>query len=85
MPTSLALSTEAIEVLHGLAAPIAHGRRDEFLQAVAVALADCPQPGVGVVYRTARELQRSFTLEARRETEAPDRPRHLAARASVHA
>jgi hypothetical protein len=68
MPTPLALSDEDIDVLHRLAAPIAWGQRQQFLQAVNDALASCPQPGPGVVYRTAREIQRSFTLGAQGET-----------------
>ena len=55
MPTPLALSDEDIDVLHRLAAAIAWGQRQQFLQAVNDALASCPQPGPGVVYRTARD------------------------------
>ena len=79
----LSLTDEEMEVLRRLAAPIAYGRRDEFLHAVTAALASCPQPGPGVVYRTARDLQRNFTLEAQKETSAAAAPRHLAARSSV--
>ena len=80
MPTPLALSDEDIDVLHRLAAPIAWEQRQQFLQAVNDALASCPQPGPGVVYRTAREIQRSFTLGAHGETAIVAAPRHLAAR-----
>ena len=80
MPTPLARSDEDIDVLHRLAAPIAWGQRQQFLQAVNDALASCPQPGPGVVYRTAREIQRSFTLGAHGETAIVAAPRHLAAR-----
>ena len=80
MPTPLALSDEDIDVLPRLAAPIAWGQRQQFLQAVTDALASCPQPGPGVVYRTAREIQRSFTLGAQGETAIVAAPRHLAAR-----
>jgi hypothetical protein len=83
--TLLALSDEEMDVLHRLAAPIAWGRRDEFMQAVANALASCPEPGPGVVYRTARELQRNFTLGVQRETAIAAAPRHLTPRASVQA
>jgi hypothetical protein len=79
----LSLTDEEMEVLRRLAAPIAYGRRDEFLHAVTAALASCPQPGPGVVYRTARDLQRNFTLEAQKATSAAAAPRHLAARSSV--
>ena len=78
MPPPLALSDEDIDVLHRLAAPIAWGQRQQFLQAVNDALASCPQPGPGVVYRTA--IQRSFTLGAHGETAIVAAPRHLAAR-----
>ena len=78
MPTPMHLSDEEVDVLLGLAEPIAYGRRDEFLQAVAATLASCPQVGPGEVYRRARELQRNFVLEAQRETSAE--PRHLRAR-----
>jgi hypothetical protein len=47
------------------------------------ALVSCPQPGPGVVYRTARELQRNFTIEAQKATAIAAAPRHLAARAAV--
>jgi hypothetical protein len=80
MPTPLALSDEEIDVLHRLAAPIAYGRRDEFLHAVTAALASCPEPGPGVVYRTAREIQQTFTLGAQRETAIAAAPRHLGAK-----
>jgi hypothetical protein len=83
MPTPLALSNEEIDLLYRLASPIAFNRRDEFLQAVADALASCPEPGPDVTHRVARQIQKSFTLQAQRETEIGDRPRHLRARASV--
>jgi hypothetical protein len=83
MSTPLSLSDEAMDILHRLAAPIAWGQRQQFLQSATDALASCPQPGPGVVYRTAREIQRNFTLSAQKETAAAAAPRHLAARASV--
>jgi hypothetical protein len=66
----LSLTDEEMEVLHRLALPIARGRRQEFLQAVTDALASCPQPGPGVVYRTAREIQRSYAGEADKRRKA---------------
>jgi hypothetical protein len=83
MSTPLSLSDDAIEVLHQLAAPIAWGRRQEFLDQVAAALATCPQSGPGAVHRTAREIQRNFTLSAQRETVVAAAPRYLAARSSA--
>ena len=68
MPTPPALSDEDIDVLHRLVSRSARGQRQQFLQAVTDALASCPQPSPGVVYRTAREIQRSFTLGAHGET-----------------
>jgi hypothetical protein len=77
MPKPLHLNDEEIDVLMGLAAPIAYGRRDEFLQAVASTLAGSPQVGPGEIYRAAREVQRHFTLGAQREAEIASAPRHL--------
>ena len=79
----LSLTEEEMDVLHRLALPIAWGRRQEFLQAVTDALSSCPEPGPGVVYRTARELQRGFTLQAQKETTIAAGPRHLTARSPV--
>jgi len=81
MPTPLHLSDEEMDVLVGLAAPIAYGRRDEFLQAVASALAGSPQVGPGEVYRAARDIQHRFTIQSRREAEIASTPRHLPGRA----
>jgi hypothetical protein len=83
MSTPLALSDEEMDVLHRLAAPIAYGRREEFLHAMTAALASCPQPSPGVVYRTARELQKGFTLEAQNAASAAAAPRHLANRPAL--
>jgi hypothetical protein len=83
--TPLSLSDEEIDLLHRLAMPIAWGQRQQFLQVVTDALASCPEPGPGVVYRTAREIQTGFTLQAQKETAIAAAPRHLAARASVQA
>jgi hypothetical protein len=65
-----------------LAAPIAHGRWREFMEAVAAAVAQASGSGVGVglVHRVARELQRNFVVEAQRETSLAERPRHLTRR-----
>ena len=46
MPTLLQLNDEEIDVLLRLATPIAFGRRDEFLQAVAAAVSK-PASGAG--------------------------------------
>jgi hypothetical protein len=80
MPTPLQLNDEEMDVLLSLAAPIAFGRRDEFLQAVASTLAGRPQTGPGEVYRVAREVQLTFVVEAQRETSLAERPRHLTPR-----
>src|SRR5262245_34958409 len=72
-----------MDVLLGLAAPIAYGRRREFMEAVATAVAQAgvgSGVGVGLVHRVAREFQRSFVLEAQRETSLAAAPRHLRAR-----
>jgi hypothetical protein len=45
--------------VRSLAEPVAYGRRREFLQAVAAALAACSQSGPSVIYRVAMPI---FTL-----------------------
>jgi hypothetical protein len=52
----LSLSDEELSLSRSLAEPIAYGRRDEFLQAVAATLGNCPQPGPGVTHRVARDV-----------------------------
>lgn len=83
MSSPIALSDEELDLLNRLAAPIAYGERDQFLQKVADALAHCPQSGPGVVHRTAREIQRGFTLQSQKETDASTGPRHFRARAQL--
>jgi hypothetical protein len=84
MSTPLALSDEEIDILNRLAAPIAFGRRAEFLQAVADALEKSGGgSGVGLVHRVAREVQRGFTLEAQREASLAAAPRHMASRPAL--
>ncbi len=85
MSTPLSLSDEEIDVLNRLAAPIAWGQRQQFLEQVADALAACPEPGPGLIYRTAREIQRGFTLGAQGETTIAAAPRRLTARSPVRA
>lgn len=72
----LNFSDEEKDILLTLAAPIAYGRRHEFLQAVAATLAGCPQVGPGEVYRRAAGLQKNFVLTAQRETSPAAAPRH---------
>jgi hypothetical protein len=62
----LSLTDEELTLLQSLAEPIAFGRRDEFLTAVADELANCPQTGPGVTHRIAAEIQRRFVLQAQR-------------------
>lgn len=54
----LSFSTEELHMLLELAEPIAYGRRNEFLAAVAQELATLPQTGAGATYRIAAEVQR---------------------------
>ena len=78
MPTPLHLSDEEMDVLLGLVAPIAFGRRAEFLQAVAAAVEQAgvgSGVGVGLVHRVAREVQGRLVLEAQRETSVAASPR----------
>jgi hypothetical protein len=74
----LSLSDEELSLLRSLAEPVAYGRRGEFMQEVAAALAACPHLGPGVIYRIGRDVQRGYTLTSQRET-SPG-PRHLRAR-----
>jgi len=80
MPTPLHLSDEEMDVLLGLAAPIAFDKRQEFLQQVATKLAACPHRGPGALHQIAARLQRGFTLTSQRETSLAAAPRHLRAR-----
>ena len=83
MPTPLHLSDEEMDVLLGLAAPIAYARRREFMEAVAAAVEQAgvgSGVGVGLVHRVAREVQGRFMLEAQRKTTLAAAPRHLRAR-----
>jgi hypothetical protein len=85
MPTPLHLSDEEIDVLLGLAAPIAYERRREFMEAVAAAVEQAGVgSGVGLVHRVAREVQGRFVLEAQRETSLAAALRHLRARQAAH-
>jgi hypothetical protein len=77
MTTPLQLSQEEMDLVLALAAPIVHQQRNEFLRAVAEALAAWPDRGPGSTHRIARQVQRGFTIEARRETETGSGvPRH---------
>ena len=77
MSTPLPLSAEEFEILDQLARPIAPSEKQEFLSAVASALAAWPQPGPGRLYQAAREVQRAFTKQAQHETAIAAAPRHL--------
>jgi len=63
----MSLSDEELALLRSLAEPIAFGRRHEFLTAVAGELANCAEPGKGAVFRIARDVQRRYVVEARRD------------------
>jgi hypothetical protein len=65
----LQLSDEEMEVLVGLAGPIAWRQRDAFLRGVAEALAALTTRGPGVTHRIGRSIQRNYVVEARREIE----------------
>jgi hypothetical protein len=53
-------STEEMDVLRSLAQPLAAGKRDAFLEAVASALDSTGARGPGRVHQVAREVQRQF-------------------------
>jgi hypothetical protein len=67
----LSLSDKELSLLRSLAEPLAYGQRRAFLQAVALELANCTQPGPGVTYRVARDVQRRYVLTSQRV--APER------------
>jgi hypothetical protein len=69
MTTPLQLTTEEMDVVLALASPIAYRQRDEFLRQVAEALSSWPERGPGTTHRIARQVQREFVIEARREAE----------------
>jgi hypothetical protein len=69
MSTPLQLTTDEMDLVLALASPIAYRQRDEFLRQVAEALASWPERGPGTTHRIARQVQRGFVLEARREAE----------------
>jgi hypothetical protein len=69
----LSLSDEELSLLRSLAEPVAYGQRREFLQAVAAELGACPQPGPGVTYRVARDVQRRYVLTSQRIAHEPGR------------
>jgi hypothetical protein len=61
----LSLSTEELDLLLTLAAPIDHRNRDQFLREVAAELEAASAqtgvgPGPGLVHRVARTVQRRF-------------------------
>jgi hypothetical protein len=71
LSTPLQLSDEEMQAVLAAVAPIAFGERDRFLRELADELAQYPRGeiGVGLVHRLARQLQRGFVLQARKETE----------------
>ena len=61
----LSLTTEELDLLLSLAAPIDHRQRDQFLHEVAAELEAASGqtgvgPGLGVLHRVARAVQRRF-------------------------
>jgi hypothetical protein len=55
----LAFTTEEMDLLLSLAAPIAAAQRSAFLDAVAAAIGE-QASGPGLVHQTARRIQRDF-------------------------
>jgi hypothetical protein len=55
----LAFTTEEMDLLLSLAAPIAAAQRSAFLDAVAAAIGE-QASGQGLVHQTARRIQRDF-------------------------
>jgi hypothetical protein len=60
MQQPLKLSDAELDALYAAVRPIAPDRRDEFLQAVADALAGLRELGPGATYRVIRDQQRRF-------------------------
>jgi hypothetical protein len=58
------------------AAPVHEAQREAFLAAVAAKLASEPAVGIGLVHRTAAELQTRYLIEARIEASIGATPRH---------
>jgi hypothetical protein len=76
----LSLSDDEYNAVQAAAAPIHPMQRDAFLRALAAELEKHPAIGPGVVFRAAAALQKTFVVEAHRET--AHAPRHLKAQAS---
>jgi hypothetical protein len=55
-------------------------QRDDFLRTLAAELERHSIVGPGLVHRLAADLQRKYVVEARREADSAERPRHLRAR-----
>jgi hypothetical protein len=75
----LQLNDEEMQAVLAAAAPIAFGERDRFLRELADELAQHSkfEIGPGLVHRLAGQLQRTFTIQARKETETGSGvPRH---------
>jgi hypothetical protein len=72
----LMLTDSDRDVVMNLALPIELTKRAAFLEAVAAALADVPQPGPGAVHRVARVIQRQFFVPPALSADAVQ-PRHL--------
>jgi hypothetical protein len=76
----LSLNDDEYQAVMQAAAPIAPSRRDAFLRSLAVELEWHEVIGPGVVFRCAAALQKTFGVEAVRET-SPE-PRHRARQAA---
>ena len=75
----LSLSVEEMDSVLTAARPIALGERDHFLRELAAELAQYApsEIGPGLIHRLAADLQRRFTVVARREAETGSgTPRH---------
>ena len=75
----LQLNNEEMQAVLAAAAPIAFGERDRFLRELADELAQHSKirDRTGLVHRLAGQLQRGFTIQARKEAESgAGVPRH---------
>jgi hypothetical protein len=74
----LSLSDAEYDAIMQAAAPIHPRQRDAFLKALAAELERQPVVGPGIVHRCARDLQKTFTVEAHSEASTASRNRSRA-------
>jgi hypothetical protein len=82
----LKLSDSELDVIMAAAAPLDPGRRHDFLQAVAAALAHHRgEIGVGVVHRVCAEVQPKFFSAPARTNPSPSKYDRVTRRSAIEA